>query len=308
MLPKITIVTPSYNQGEYLEETIQSVLNQNYPNLEYIIMDGGSTDNSVEIIKKYDAQIDFWVSESDSGQSDAINKGFVKSTGNILGWLNSDDLLKENSLINVGKYFSENPDCYFLTGDGEFISVNKEKVYFTKYGKDYNYHSLLKYHKGNFLPQPSVFFRKEIVEKVGLLDLNLNYTMDLDFWLRIIKKYKLYYINETLSSLRQHDKAKTLKDNYKAMKEVEIVIKEHSKNLNNIKKIYYSCALKKFVSYTLTKSAQKQYSLKNFIESKKQLKQALKEFPLIVFNCLYFKVLARLILPRKIKKIIFKSN
>ena len=107
-LNKISIITPSYNQADYLEECIDSVLSQNYPNLEFIIIDGGSTDNSAAIIRKYEKHLNFWVSEQDNGQSDAINKGFAKATGNIITWLNSDDLFTEGTLAKVDSYFTDN--------------------------------------------------------------------------------------------------------------------------------------------------------------------------------------------------------
>ena len=115
--PKISIITPSYNQGIFIEETILSVLDQNYPNLEYIIMDGGSTDNTVDIIKKYEDRITYWISEKDNGQSDAINKGFHKSTGDILHWLNSDDVLVPRALNMLVEYLSNNPDIICLKPD-----------------------------------------------------------------------------------------------------------------------------------------------------------------------------------------------
>jgi len=114
--PKISIITPSYNQGRYIEQTIQSVLSQNYPNLEYIIIDGGSTDETVDIIKKYESQLTYWVSEKDSGQTDAINKGFAKCTGYIINWLNSDDYYEPATLHRVANAFMNNKDCKVVCG------------------------------------------------------------------------------------------------------------------------------------------------------------------------------------------------
>ena len=124
-LPKISIITPSFNQADYLEETILSIINQNYPNLEYIIIDGGSTDNSVEIIKKHEKNIDYWVSEKDNGQSHAINKGFAKATGEILNWINSDDILAENALIKIAEaYLKRKNDNIVILGNGFEIDEN----------------------------------------------------------------------------------------------------------------------------------------------------------------------------------------
>lgn len=125
--PKISIVTPSYNQGSYLEETILSVLNQKYPNLEYIIIDGGSTDSSVEIIKKYASYLSYWVSEKDSGQSEALNKGFNRASGEIIAWLNSDDLYCENTLHIIAEKFMEHPEVGIVYGDViNFMANGKE--------------------------------------------------------------------------------------------------------------------------------------------------------------------------------------
>lgn len=306
MHPKITIVTPSFNQGEYLEETILSVLNQNYPNLEFIIIDGGSTDNSIDIIKGYQTKLNYWVSEPDLGQSDAINKGFNKSTGDIFCWLNSDDIFQENTLNTIGKYFSDNPDCSFVTGDGDFISEDKEKIFFKKNGKSYDFMNLLKYHKGNFLPQPSVFFKKEVIDQVGLLNLDLKYTMDLDLWLRIIKKNKLFYINKTLSSLRQHKDAKTTRDNEQAMNEVEFVVSKHARNIKTFKYLILKYELKKFVANSSLTNAIIHYNKKETYKSLEALKRSLYKYPLIIFDLNFLKLLIKLILPFKIKNIFFK--
>jgi len=126
---KISIITPSYNQGQFLEETIISVLNQDYPNLEYIIIDGGSTDKSVEIIKKYEKYLTYWVSEKDRGQTHAINKGFIKSSGSILNWLNSDDLLVPGAINSVSKAFSKHSEADFCFGDFSIIDTQSNTIF-----------------------------------------------------------------------------------------------------------------------------------------------------------------------------------
>ena len=132
MLPKLSIITPSLNQGKFLEETIPSVLNQNYPNLEYVIIDGGSTDNSVAIIKRYEKHLTYWISEQDNGQADAINKGFEKTTGDIINWINSDDLLAADSLNSLTKEIRKNPNADFYFGDYLIIDKNGRELFSRK--------------------------------------------------------------------------------------------------------------------------------------------------------------------------------
>ena len=127
--PKISIITPSYNQGQFLEQTILSILSQDYPNLEYIIMDGGSSDNSVEIIRKHEDNLTYWVSEPDKGQSDAINKGFQRATGDILTWLNSDDYYLPGTLHTVAEYFTQHPDVECIYGDLQVVASNGDLLY-----------------------------------------------------------------------------------------------------------------------------------------------------------------------------------
>lgn len=205
--PKISIITPSYNQGQFLEETILSVLNQNYPNLEYIIIDGDSTDNSVEIIKKYEKHLAYWVSEKDNGQAHAINKGFKKATGDIVCWINSDDLLIKGALKTIANYFLSNPDVQFVNGytlridkDSKILFNNhimKQSVFFAKQGV-FN------------IAQQSMFWKKELFAKIGFLDESFRAEMDKEFLIRILEaKIKIGHINKTLGAIRIHDSTKT---------------------------------------------------------------------------------------------------
>jgi glycosyltransferase involved in cell wall biosynthesis len=219
--PLISIVTPSRNQGRFIEETIRSVLLQGYPNLEYIVIDGGSTDESVELIKKYSPWITYWVSERDRGQSHAINKGFARARGGVIGWLNSDDVLMENALLRVGRYFSEHPSCEFLGGYSEFRDVAGESVAWSVTDLPRSLPELLEYSLGRYLAQPSVFFTRRVFDVVGPLREQLHYTMDLDLWLRLSDHCQLYIIPEALSWMRAHDDAKTFRDNVKVFMEAE---------------------------------------------------------------------------------------
>ncbi|WP_295101568.1 glycosyltransferase family 2 protein [uncultured Candidatus Kuenenia sp.] len=205
--PKITVVTPSYNQAQFLERTILSVLNQNYPNLEYIIIDGGSTDGSVEIIKKYETKLAYWVSEPDRGQSHAINKGWQMSTGQIMAYLNSDDTYRAGALFYIAKYFAEHPEVDMVYGDVYVIDENDNLVQpficgefnLKRYIKDCNY----------YIPQQAVFFRRQIFEKVGLLDENLHFKMDRDYFIRIGINGCVKRIPHYLAHFRTHPAAKS---------------------------------------------------------------------------------------------------
>ena len=180
--PKISIVTPSYNQGTFLEETIQSILSQDYPNLEYIIIDGGSTDNSVEIIKKYEQHISYWVSEKDKGQTNAISKGFAKATGEICNWINSDDVLAPNALKTIANAFIENPNVDFVHGKNGIIDSESKLTEWTQHPKD---NLEIQYFYGMPYGQQACFFTKRIYDKVGGLNEKISFSMDFDLYTKI---------------------------------------------------------------------------------------------------------------------------
>ncbi|SNB46618.1 glycosyltransferase family 2 protein [Geobacter sp. DSM 9736] len=206
-LPKITIVTPSYNQGKFLEKTILSVLDQGYPNLEYIIIDGGSTDGSVDIIRRYEKHLAYWVSEPDRGQSHALNKGFERATGEIFGWLNSDDWYLPGALNAVAESFAAQPDAGAIVGAGEmYFEETGTSMLFEPYPLTLK--SLFQaIHK--HIMQPSCFFAQAAWRDCGPLDEALHLAMDFDLWLRIAKKYSFTTIRNNLSVSRVHASAKT---------------------------------------------------------------------------------------------------
>ncbi|MCR4432278.1 MAG: glycosyltransferase [Tepidanaerobacteraceae bacterium] len=208
--PKVSIVTPSYNQGQFLEETILSVLNQNYPNLEYIIIDGGSTDNSVEIIKKYADRLEYWVSEPDRGQSDAINKGFHRASGEILHWLNSDDVLVPGALQNVAEYFLKHPEIGCVIGDIEMIDENSNLLF---QRKAIPFHFRTALYGACSVPQPSTLFRREAWLKTGDLDVSLQYQMDFEYFLRMAKAgVKFGLLRKPVARFRLHASSKTISE------------------------------------------------------------------------------------------------
>lgn len=202
---KISVVTPSYNQGQYIQRTIDSVLNQSYPDIEYIIMDGGSTDETVDIIKSYGDKI-IWKSEKDKGQTDAVNKGIKQSTGEIIGWLNSDDIYYPDAIAKVMKVFEEHPEVNVVYGNANHIREDDSFIeeYYTE---DFDYERLKDI---CFICQPSLFFRKEVVDLYGYLNVDLQYTMDYEYWLRLGKKEKFYRLNELIAGSRLYDDNKTL--------------------------------------------------------------------------------------------------
>lgn len=209
-LPKFSIITPSFNQGRYIRETIDSVQNQSYPNIEHIVIDGGSTDETVSILKSYPHLQ--WVSESDKGQSDALNKGFAKATGDIIGWVNSDDWYPENIFHDVAQALEEHPivmgACELRDGSGNFLELipNRERSWF----------DILKYWVPYSIPtQPSIFFRREILDQVrrpdgNIFDEELFYCMDFDLWLRVCLQYPLIKrLDRVLSYYRMTEDNKT---------------------------------------------------------------------------------------------------
>jgi glycosyltransferase involved in cell wall biosynthesis len=205
-LLKVSVITPSYNQGQFLERTILSIINQNYPNLEYIIIDGGSTDNSVEIIKKYENQITYWVSEKDNGQTDAINKGMRKATGDIVCWINSDDILLSGALKIVGEYFKNYPKIEFL--NGLTLQIDKEDK-ILRMGHILN--SKWFHERGIYnISQQGMFWRKSLFDKVGELDETFHYCMDVEWIVRLYENnVKMAKINKLLGAIRIHELTKT---------------------------------------------------------------------------------------------------
>lgn len=210
-LPKISLITPSFNQAAYLEQTIQSVLEQQYPHLEYIIMDGGSTDGSLDIIRKYEKHLAYWISEKDSGQSEAINKGLQRATGEIVNWLNSDDYLEPNALWKIGKVF-QNPQVNVVCGNTRLFRHSNETVSFSN-GTDVYPGNLAKTIGWARIDQPATFFRRTAVEEMGFLNEQLHYLMDREWWMRYLFGFGLdgiVKIPEVLVNFRLHDQSKTV--------------------------------------------------------------------------------------------------
>ncbi|MDT8412164.1 MAG: glycosyltransferase family 2 protein, partial [Vicingaceae bacterium] len=237
--PKISIVTPSYNQGEFIEDTILSVINQNYPNLEYVIIDGESTDQTISIIKKYEDKITYWISEKDKGQTDAINKGFKKITGEIFNWLNSDDLLAENALYTIASHFLENKHCSCLCGR-EFRFFN-DKIVNESFGSSIEYsieETLIKAH----IDQPSTYFKTSSIKQVFPLASELKYCMDTQLWLGYILLNgidEINHIEQKLVYFRYHDNSKTYKSAIFFRKELFMLLDDLYLTLENRKSMFF---------------------------------------------------------------------
>ncbi|MBA3701498.1 MAG: glycosyltransferase [Rubrobacteraceae bacterium] len=203
--PKISVVTPSFNQGQYIEATIKSVLEQGYPNLEYIIMDGGSTDGTVEIIEKYSDQLTYWVSEPDEGQTDALIKGFNRASGDILCWLCSDDLFEARTLQEVAEMFVQHPDWEVVYGDSFWIDADGRPI---RFKREIPYYRFIWMYDHNYLPQPSTFWRRGIYERVDGLDARMELSMDADLWSRFAEHTALHHVPLAWSRMRYYPEQK----------------------------------------------------------------------------------------------------
>ena len=233
-LPRISIVTPSFNQGEFLEECIDSVLGQNYPNLEYVIMDGGSTDNSVEIIKKYEKYLAYWQSKPDGGQYAAINDGFSKTTGEIMAWLNSDDKYHDRSFYVVACLFATQQHAEWVTGRPTFWDKNGDLAEIYDYLPTYCRSDFLdKKYNDPFIQQESTFWRRALWERAGgRVRADLGYAGDLELWVRFFRLTELYTIDALLSGYRGHGNQKAALSMDRYVEEAEKVLAEESDLVN----------------------------------------------------------------------------
>lgn len=205
--PRLSIITPSFNQAPFLEATLRSVLDQGYPDLEYIVIDGGSTDGSVEIIRRYADRLAYWVSEKDNGQSEAINKGLARATGEILAWINSDDTYLPGAFEAQAGYLCAYPevdvvygDCVYTTADGQLLQ--------NAYGRPFSLTELLRF----TIPyQPTLFMRRTAIERAGLLDPAYHYAMDSEYWLRLhAAGARFAYHPQLVATYRLHGASKTV--------------------------------------------------------------------------------------------------
>ena len=205
--PLVSIITPSFNQADYLEETIRSVLGQSYTQIEYIIIDGGSSDGSLEIIQNYEDDLAVWISEPDMGQTDAINKGFAIANGHILGWLNSDDTYLPGAVSDAVRFLTENPEVGMMYGKAYYIDENSERV--ALYPSAPTSHQKLR--QGlNTVSQQASFFRSKVWQIVGPLDPDLYYAMDYDLWTRISAVTPIAFHARFMANFRLQSASKSM--------------------------------------------------------------------------------------------------
>jgi glycosyltransferase involved in cell wall biosynthesis len=231
--PLVSIITPSYNQAKYLENTIQSIIAQGYPNIEYILIDGVSNDGSIEIIKKYSEYISWWISEKDNGQAEAINKGFIKAHGDIIAWVNSDDLLLPNAINQAVDFLAQNPDIQMvysnaITIDSEGRPLNK--LQFGEWG-------LREFMRFQIICQPAVFMRRSILDHIGYLDPTYHYMLDHHLWLRIASNHQVKHVDQFWAAARHHPQAKNV-SHPEGFSDETLRLLEWMKNQSNLEETY----------------------------------------------------------------------
>jgi len=234
-LPVITIVTPSLNQGDFIEKTITSVLSQGYPHLEYIVIDGGSTDRTIEVLSRHSEKIK-WRSQKDNGQTEAINIGMGMANGDIITYLNADDILLPGSLRIVGEIFTKHRNVQWLTGRCMIINDKGDNIrpsislYKNLLLQLRSYHALL---VTNYIAQPATFLRRSLMEKCGIFDEELRYVMDYEYWLRLWKTEPPMILDQELAGFRIHSNAKTTSAGHLSqyINEEERIIARYTKSL-----------------------------------------------------------------------------
>lgn len=223
--PLITVVTPSYNQGRFIRATIESVLSQNYPNLEYIVMDGGSTDETASVVSEYASRLK-WVSEKDNGQSHAINKGFRMAKGELVSWLNSDDIIYPGALKAAADAFRKNPGFGAVYGEGHQIDVEGKSRQRFPCTEPFNLWKLA--HLSDYILQQTSYFRKKVLDEVGYLDEDLHYALDWDLFIRIGKRYEIGYIPKYMGAIREYPEAKSFAGGAKRFGELARMMRHHT--------------------------------------------------------------------------------
>jgi len=219
-LPRVSLVTPSFNAAPYLRAAIDSVVSQDYPEIDYLVMDGGSTDGTVELLEAYGERVR-WVSAPDQGQADAIARGFAQTTGTILGWLNADDVLKPGAVRTAVETFLAHPEASLIYGNADFIDETGDMIAPCTVVEPFDRQRLIDY--GDYIIQPAAFFSRVAYESVGGLDTSLHWAMDWDLWIRLAKGHDFVYVENVLASYRWLGSNKTAIGGFDRLYEVEAV-------------------------------------------------------------------------------------
>jgi GT2 family glycosyltransferase len=223
--PLVTIVTPSYNQAQFIRATIESVLAQTYPHIEYLVIDGGSTDTTLSILREYDGRLRY-VSEEDAGQADAINKGFGMARGEIVAWLNSDDVYYPDAVATAVDFLATHPDVAMVYGDGDIIDAEGRVVKRFSGTEPYDLWRLI--HVWDYVLQPATFFRRSAWEDVGGLDTGLHWCLDWDLWIKVGLRYPIAYLPEVLACSREYEATKTSTGGWKRLREIRAVMARYT--------------------------------------------------------------------------------
>lgn len=222
----VSIITPSFNQAAFIEQTIRSVCQQDYPHIEHIIVDGGSDDNTLRVLEKYRHLSHLvWISEPDAGQAHAINKGFKQARGDIVCWLNTDDYYAPHAISTVVRYFKTHPETVFLYGDAWAMDEFGHNYGIRAHVRACDYDSLV--YEGDFVVQPAAFWRSHLLDDVGRLDETLVYSLDYDWFIRVAQRWPLHYLPVSLAYERLHPRAKTFTGGVERMEEMQDIIRRH---------------------------------------------------------------------------------
>jgi len=221
-LPRIAVVTPSYNTGRHIGAAVRSVLEQDYPNFDYIVMDGGSTDQTVDVLRGFGERLR-WVSQTDAGQADAINKGFARTGGEVLCWLNSDDTYAPGAFRSVAQFFAANPDVDVVYGDASYTDAQGKVIAPCVHVEPYNRHRL--FHYSDFIVQPATFFRRSAYEAVGGIDPDIHWAMDYDLWLKMAKRFNFAYLPRRLADFRWLANNKTATGSWGRLDEIGRILR-----------------------------------------------------------------------------------
>ena len=220
----VSVITPCFNAAAHIRATVESVLAQDYPHVEYLVMDGGSTDGTLDVLRSFGQRVR-WISEPDRGQADAINKGFAQTHGQILAWLNADDTYAPGAIRTAADFLANHPDIAVVYGNANFIDAEGKLIGPCAHIEPYNKHRL--FHYSDFIVQPAAFFRRSAFQAVGGLDPNLNWTMDYDLWLKLARDRSMQHIPQVLADYRWLGESKTASGGWKRLEEIRTLLRRH---------------------------------------------------------------------------------